>query len=266
MRQLTQTQAALNSFGLTRPHSVGFALSDAAHNTLYDWHSHDYHQLAYAASGVIWIETSRGRHVLPSGHAAWIPAGMHHRTMVGPVDGVSLYFRPGAVRDRQQRIRILVAPPVMREMILYAMRWPQGACEADPVADSFFATFAMMCGVWLKKELPLFLPRADHPGIVRAMDQAIANPAIADLPRAIAAAHLSERTFRRVFTRETGLTWQAWLSQLRLLHAMGALMDRGRVTDVATDAGYASLSAFAKAFRQLTGENPSQFRARHARG
>jgi len=267
MRHLTprQTTAALKAHGLHRPRGIGFALSDTARDTLYDWHAHAYHQLAYAAAGSLWIETARGRHILTAGQAAWIPAGTRHRTLIGKVDGASLYFHPATVDDREKRLRIVVAPPVMREMILHALRWPMRVSEKDPVAQSFFKTLALLCGDWLTRELPLFLPTARHAGLTRAMDQAIAAPAMASQARAIAAAHLSERTFRRLFARETGMTWQSWVSQLRLLHAMAALVAGKRITDVAADAGFASLSAFAKAFRQLTGESPSQFRSRHRR-
>ncbi len=59
---------------------------------------------------------------------------------------------------------------------------------------------------------------------------------------------MSERSFRRHFAEETGMGWQAWLAQARILTAMTALAAGDRVTNVAADTGYASLSAFAKAF------------------
>jgi hypothetical protein len=265
MRKLTQeeTTIALSGYGLDRPSGLGFALADGARNTLYDWHAHDYHQLLYATAGATWIETMHGRHVLPIGRAAWIPAYTRHRTLISHVDGASLYFSPDAVADSSDRIRIVVAPPMMREMILHAMRWPLGASDTDPVAASFFQTLIFLCAEWLESELPLFLPRADHPAIARAMDYASADPGMATQGGAMAAACLSERTFRRLFLRESGMSWQAWLTQLRILHAMSALLEGQRITDVAIDVGYASLSAFARAFTQLTGESPSSFRRRN---
>jgi AraC-like DNA-binding protein len=231
--------------------------------TLYDWHTHSYHQLAYASAGAIWIETAVGRYILPSGRAAWIPAKLRHRTLTGRVDCTSLYFRPGAVLDTNHRLRILVAPPLMREMILYAARWPLGISDKDKTAISFFSSMVLLCGEWLKAESNLFLPRAEHPGITRAMDEALVNPSHATQARAAKAAHLSERSFQRLFAAETGTTWRAWASQLRLLHALDGLSQGQRIIDVADGCGYASLSAFAKAFRQLIGESPSDFRARH---
>lgn len=264
MRRLSakETTERLHDYRLDQPRGPGFAFRDRAYNTFYDWHTHDYHQLIYAIAGSILIETAAGRHLLPAGRAAWIPAAARHRTLVSDVEGASLYFAPGAVADAQNRVRILVASPVMREMILHALRWPLGASDTDPVAASFFRTLGLMCAEWLESELPLALPSAAHPGIRRAMDCAAADPGQASLARILAAAAMSERTFRRTFSRETGMTWQAWLTQARIMEAASRLTGGERVTDVAAQVGYASLSAFAKAFRELTGENPAAFRRR----
>jgi AraC-like DNA-binding protein len=264
MRILNQaeTRAAIRALDLDAPSGSGFAFSNRARDTFYDWHAHDYHQLLYAIAGATQLETTDARFLLPPLRAAWIPAGVRHRTLVSDVDGASLYFAPASVPAAGDRVRILVATPVMREMILHALRWPRDVSEADPVAQSFFATLALMCGEWLESELPLRLPRADHPAIARAMDYAAADPGAATQAGAVAAAGLSERTFRRLFARQAGMTWQAWLGQARMMAAMGRLADGARVTDVAADVGFASLSAFAKAFVQLTGETPTDYRRR----
>ncbi len=261
-----QTQDLLQSHGLDRPSGVGFAFLDPGRRIFYDWHAHDYHQLIYASGGPTQIETDRGRHVLPQGRAAWIPAGVRHRTLITDFEGASLYFSPEVAQDASSRVRILLASPLMREMILFATRWPLGASEGDSLAQSFLHTLGLLCGDWLESELPLFLPSATHPAIRRAMDYAAADLAGVTQAGAAAAAALSERSFRRLFPRETGLGWQAWLGQARVMMAMGLLIEGRRVTDVAADVGYASLSAFAKAFAQLAGEAPAQFRQRHAAG
>ncbi len=258
-----ETRSIIRTHGLDRPSGVGFAFLDPARNVFYDWHAHEYHQLIYAVGGPTQIETDHGRYVLPQGRAVWIPAGTRHRTLITNADGASLYFSPQAVRDGSSRVKILVANPLMREMILFATRWDLGASQADPLAASFLYTLALLCGEWLESELPLFLPGATHPAVRRAMDYAAADLAAATQAGALAAAALSERTFRRLFMRETGLGWQAWLGQARILMAMGLLTEGRRVTDVAADVGYSSLSAFAKVFAQLTGEGPAQFRQRH---
>lgn len=258
-----ETQGILRSYGLDRPTGVGFAFLNPARNIFYDWHAHEYHQLIYAIDGPTQIETEHGRYVLPEGRAAWIPSGTRHRTLVTNANGVSLYFSPSAVCDTSSRIKILIATPLMREMILFATRWELGASHMDLLAESFLQALALLCRDQPESEILLFLPRATHRAIGRAMDYATADLGAATQPGALAAAALSERTFRRLFLRETGLSWQAWLGQARILMAMGLLTKGRRVTDVAADVGYSSLSAFAKAFSRFSGEKPSQFRRRH---
>ncbi|MBV9382976.1 MAG: AraC family ligand binding domain-containing protein [Streptosporangiaceae bacterium] len=48
--------------------------------TRFDWHTHDDHQLAWAASGVLTVLTKDATWVLPPTRALWIPAGLPHET------------------------------------------------------------------------------------------------------------------------------------------------------------------------------------------
>jgi AraC family transcriptional regulator len=76
-------------------------------------------------------------------------------------------------------------------------------------------------------------------------------------------AGLSRFHFCRAFKESTGLSPHAWLRQHRLEQAMKMLRDSdASVISVAAALGYASQTAFAAAFRKLTGETPSDWRRR----
>jgi AraC family transcriptional regulator len=76
-------------------------------------------------------------------------------------------------------------------------------------------------------------------------------------------ADLSRFHFCRAFKESTGLSPHAWLRQHRLEQAMNMLRDTDTsVVSVAAELGYASQTAFAAAFRKLTGETPSDWRRR----
>ena len=76
-------------------------------------------------------------------------------------------------------------------------------------------------------------------------------------------AGLSRFHFCRAFKESTGLSPHAWLRQHRLEQAMNMLRDTdASVVSVAAALGYASQTAFAAAFRKLTGETPSDWRKR----
>ena len=76
-------------------------------------------------------------------------------------------------------------------------------------------------------------------------------------------AGLSRFHFCRAFKESTGLSPHAWLRQYRLEQAMNMLRDTDEsVVSVAVALGYSSQTAFAAAFRKLTGETPSDWRRR----
>ncbi|MGY4286732.1 AraC family transcriptional regulator [Bradyrhizobium sp. LM2.7] len=76
-------------------------------------------------------------------------------------------------------------------------------------------------------------------------------------------AALSRFHFCRAFKESTGLSPHAWLRQHRLEQAMKMLRDTDdSILLIAAALGYSSQTAFAAAFRKLTGETPSDWRRR----
>jgi AraC family transcriptional regulator len=76
-------------------------------------------------------------------------------------------------------------------------------------------------------------------------------------------AGLSRFHFCRAFKDSTGLSPHAWLRQYRIEQAMNMLRDTDEsVVSVAVALGYSSQTAFAAAFRKLTGETPTDWRRR----
>ncbi|OAF12886.1 transcriptional regulator [Bradyrhizobium centrolobii] len=76
-------------------------------------------------------------------------------------------------------------------------------------------------------------------------------------------AGLSRFHFCRAFKDSTGLSPHAWLRQHQLEQAMNMLRDTdASVVSIAAALGYSSQTAFAAAFRKLTGEAPSDWRKR----
>src|SRR5258708_38510846 len=74
-------------------------------------------------------------------------------------------------------------------------------------------------------------------------------------------AGLSRFHFCRAFKESTGLSPHAWLRQHQLEQAMNILRDTdASVVSVAAALGYSSQTAFAAAFRKLTGQAPSDWR------
>jgi AraC-like DNA-binding protein len=227
------------------------------------WHAHRQHQIEYAFQGTAEVETEAAHYLLPPQQAVWIPAGLAHNTTLRRVRSVSVFFDPEMVPGVDQRARVLAAAPVIREMIAYGVRWPIGRRTSDPVADAFFEALAQLALDWLEHETPLCLPTSTDPVTAAVMaytGEHLADVTAADVCRA---AGLSERTLRRRFPAETGMTWRQYLLESRLLRAMARLAEPSpTVLDVATSVGFDSVSAFTRAFRRYCGETPSAYRRR----
>src|SRR5262249_47334353 len=89
------------------------------------WHSHEVHQIEYAIGGVVEVETASAHYLLPPQQAAWIPAGLEHQATMNPdVRTVAVMFDRELVNDGGDRARILAVSPLIRGMMIYALRWP----------------------------------------------------------------------------------------------------------------------------------------------
>ncbi len=103
------------------------------------WHSHDLHQIQYAIGGVVEVETARAHYLLPPQQAAWIPVGLKHQaTMTPDVRSVAVMFDPALLPAVDSRARIVMVSPLIRQMMIYALRWPIDRPDSDPVSDGFF--------------------------------------------------------------------------------------------------------------------------------
>jgi AraC-like DNA-binding protein len=261
------TQERLRKTGLQRPRTAAFAFPDDLHDVVYDFHRHPYHQLLYSFSGVARLETRESLWLLPPQRAAWIPAGVRHRTTLRHVEAASVYFRPGrfAFPDLK-KIAIFTVTPLLREMIGFSRRWKNQPRRGDKLAESVFETMALYCRELAAADLPYSLPRGESPGVRAAIDFSLAHLDGIEIARVAKAASLSVRTLRRLFLAETGLAWRHFMTRARLLRAMELLTGgRHNVTEAACACGFTNLSAFSKAFSLFTGQNPAVFRRNRTR-
>ena len=256
-----ETREQLNVRGIDTSSLEAFAYLDSDRNIRYDWHAHERHQLMYAFAGTLRLEAENGIYLLPPQRAAWIPAGVMHRTTLHNVLSGSVFFASSLLATEQPCVRIIPAAPIVREMVQYALRWPPGRTPGDALADSFFKTLALLCAEWIKEEVPFCLPAARSGQIAAAMEYTLSNLENATLEGAADAAALSPRQFRRRFSAESGIVWRQFHHQARMLRAMELLqLPQATVTGVAYEVGFNSLSAFAKGFGRFTGQSPNEFR------
>lgn len=228
------------------------------------WHSHEVHQIEYALHGIVEVETDSAHYLLPPQQAAWIPAGLEHQAVMNPdVKTVAVMFDPLLIADVGCRARIIAVSPLIREMMIYALRWPIDRADGDTTSDGFFRTLADLVAEALDHEAPLSLPTSVDPIVSAAMaytKEHLDGVTVQQVSRAVS---VSERTLRRLFRDTLGLSWRTYLLQARMMRAMALLTTPDQSVQATSSAvGFESLSSFTRSFTQFCGETPSGYRRR----
>ncbi len=126
---------------------------------------------------------------------------------------------------------------------------------------TLLVTFAQQLSLHVEK-LAIISDGSEPAAVARArkfIDQTLADP----LPLSLVARHagLSESHFCRVFKETTGLTLTDYVNRRRIEWAKKELLKpEVRVSEIAFQIGYQSLSQFNRSFARFTGNSPTNFR------
>lgn len=71
----------------------------------------------------------------------------------------------------------------------------------------------------------------------------------------------SSRTLMRMFQKETGLSYRAWIQQMHIAHALSKISNGESIAQISEALGYTNPSAFSAMFKRHLGKTPQQFRA-----
>ena len=237
---------------------------DGGEQLVTGWHFHDVHEIEYACRGVVEVKTQAGHYLLPPHQSAWIPAGLQHQTTLH-ADGrtLAVLLEPRLVPAAGDRVRIIAVSALLREMMLYSVRWPISRTQSGVEADSFFQALGYVVADALEDERPLNLPVSADPVVTAATDYTRAHldrVAVSDVTRA---AGVSERTLRRIFNTHLGMSWRSYLLRARVLRSMALLSQPDRsVLEVSIAVGFDDVGAFARSFARHCGESPSAYKRR----
>ncbi len=88
--------------------------------TVFDWHTHNDHQLASASSGVLTVRSGSSAWVLPPTRALWIPAGVPHETLSEGVATMrSAYVRPNTCLISWQTCTAVEISPLLANLLVH---------------------------------------------------------------------------------------------------------------------------------------------------
>ena len=222
------------------------------------FHCHRRAQLVYASSGIMTVTTHLAAYVVPPQRAVWVPGGVDH--CIGAHNAVAmrtLYIEPGVTANLPVKVCVLQVTPLLKELIVTAV-------AADPSYKPNSPQSRIMSvildQIGIQPVASLALPMPTEPRVLRVVQSLIANPADSrDLGAWAKSVGASKRTLGRLFTAQTGMSFQAWRQQRRLLRALELLATGDNVTNIALELGYDNTSAFIAMFRRCLGTTPKRY-------
>jgi AraC-like DNA-binding protein len=223
--------------------------------SVFDWHTHREHQLAWAPNGVLMVRTDTTAWVLPPTRALWIPAGVRHEVLsTSSATMQAVYVRPDACPITWAVCTPVAAPPLLGELISYLAG---DDLDADVRARGELVVVDLLRPVSMET---IDVPMPHDPRAREVADVLHGDPCdgrtLEEWGRDVGA---SERTLARAFLSDTGLPFGRWRTRLRLRAALGDLATGVPVSTVARAVGYESTSAFVAAFRRETGVTPAAY-------
>lgn len=217
-----------------------------------------HHRLVWCGTGTVQVRVGRRTLLARSTSAVWLPAGVRFEA-TATAGSWTARFAVERCPNGWQRVTTLALDEVTLSILTHLGRQP-----SDPAAPHLSAAAVEQLAVAFDSTAAVVTLPSD-PRAREVAEALLADPANPwELSGWAAEVATSERTLRRAFRRDTGLSFVQWRARVRMQAAMGFLDEGRSVDDTARRCGYRSTPSFARAFRAETGSSPSEYAAHRA--
>lgn len=218
-------------------------------------HAHGADQLLYARAGSMQVSSGRNIWLIPPHFGLWIPAKtVHSIRMPTPVSMRTLYLRTGLVKKGATICRVLHVRPILGELILDSVRIGSllsrnrlHAAMRTLIVSEIENASIMPTTVALPEDLRA--RRIAHQVLTHSAKQESLHELCRDNGASL-------RTVQRIFRRETGMDFETWRQQARLMRGIELLVAGQSVKQVSGALGYTHSAPFISLFRKVIGVTP----------
>lgn len=222
-------------------------------------HLHQTSQLTYVEEGYQYLHIEQKIYLVPQNHVIWIPAGMKHRTTseAERINLMVVMFKPILKNNFFEEVHVFAAPPILKEMLLYASKWNKLLTEDEEQKAFLFAMLNSLPNL-CKENNSLQIPVPTDSRLIPVCNYINANYKYNfDFEELADKANISVRTLQRLFKQQTGITVQKYAQLIRILKSI-ELLDTKRytLTEIAFKIGYQSLPAFSSSYFSIMNERP----------
>lgn len=223
-------------------------------------HYHVEGQLLYATQGVMLVETGDKHWVIPPQRALWLPALQEHSySLLSHTELRTLYFSRSLIDacsrfTKSDAVHVITATPLVKELIA-------GLFSTGYQAGSQRTMALLLMEILSEAEHQMTeLPMPQDERLSRVATELLVNQRWATSMSDMAdLATMSERTFSRLFIRDTGFSFRNWKQRARICISLDLLSAGTPVKQVAYQLGFSCPAAFTAAFRSVLGVTPHGF-------
>lgn len=218
-------------------------------------HEHAEGQILFARSGTLEVITESKLYLLPPSRAAWVPPYKQHALKFRTRTELRTAYVPTSmIPDFIPSTRIIQVSDLFKALLLRLVEEESlDAAFRQKLADLMLAELRRLPSEHFYLVMPTDKrARKVAHELVQAPSDRRKLENWADI------ANCSAKTLSRLFSEQTGQTFQLWRRQAKLLAALDHLDAGKSVTETAHDVGFSTSSAFTEAFRITFGYPPTK--------
>ena len=226
-------------------------------------HMHNRAQLLYPSEGAIRVHTQKHVWIVSAQSALWIPAGIEHSVVALSQVQLSTALVETEVTSSLGteclfiQMTGLLSALILRINQVERAHPNQGANTLELIKA---IQTLILNEIHQAAALPLELPWPNDARLISICESLLSTPQqTKNLDAWADQIGTSARTLMRLFQKQTGLTYRAWIQQMHIALAMEKLAQGESVARVADALGYHSPSAFSAMFKRHLGQAPQQF-------
>lgn len=231
---------------------IGIASKLAKHDS--GLHKHQRGQLLFSGKGCIKLIAQQKLCVLPPRRLVWIPPQTTHQAIMhNVVDYRSIYLDCAKFTQLPSKLQIFQCNPLLDALLERIAFLP---FDTPWLTGIYPHLSALLIHEIL--QAPTETTQLKLPSDRRLQSiswQQLPLP-LQEIATQIGA---SEKTITRLFSKETGLTYQQWRQQWRLLKAIELLSQDFALLDIALQLGFSNDSVLVNFFKQMTGQTPRHY-------
>lgn len=202
-------------------------------------HYHVEGQLLFAIKGVMLVETEGNRWVIPPQRALWIPPRqVHSYNLLSHTELRTVYFSSSLIAEctsfvRRDDVHVIMATALVKELIA-------GLFSSEYKSPSQRKMALLLLEILSETEpLAAELPVPQDERLARAARTLLVSQRWdVSLSELAEIAAMSERTFTRLFIRDTGFSFRSWKQRARICASLDLLANGMPIKQVAWQLGF----------------------------